>query len=213
MTDNLRIQFEDYIAQLFAPEDDALRQAQIEAQKNELPPISVHPQDGVLLQWLMRAIGARKVVEIGTLAGYSGIWMARALPADGKLYTVEKSGKHAAIARENFRRAGVTDRVEVHEGSASDVLNQLAVNGPFDMVFIDADKAGYGAYLAWAVDHLRPGGIVAAHNAFRGGRVLNPEDDDDKSMRAFIEVLAAHERVHGMVIPLGDGMAVGLKKG
>lgn len=210
MTDP-REQFEDYIAQLFAPEDDALRQANEEAHRNGMPAISVNPQDGALLQWLMRSINARTVVEIGTLAGYSGIWMARALPPGGKLYTIEKSSNHASVAQASFERAGVADMVEIVLGAGSDVLRKLGEKGPFDMVFIDADKGGYPAYLSWAVDNLRVGGIVAAHNAYRHGRLFAPESDDDRIMKTFLESLAAHPRLHGMIIPLGDGMAVGLK--
>lgn len=210
MTDP-REQFEDYIAQLFAPEDDALRQANEEAHRNGMPAISVNPQDGALLQWLMRTINARAVVEIGTLAGYSGIWMARALPPGGKLYTIEKSSNHASVAQASFERAGVAHLVEIVLGAGSDVLRKLSEKGPFDMVFIDADKTGYPAYLAWAVENLRVGGIVAAHNAYRHGRLFAPESDDDRIMKTFLETLAAHPRLHGMIIPLGDGMAVGLK--
>lgn len=212
MLDDTRQQFEDYIADLFAVEDDALKLAHDAPDYHDMPQINVKPQDGALLAWLMRSIGARKAVELGTLAGYSGIWMARALPDDGKLYTVEASSKHAEVAHASFVRAGVELRVEILRGDALQMLDKLAAQGPFDFVFIDADKRSYAAYLAWAAEHLRPGGIVAAHNAYRGGHVLNPRGEDDQAMREFLAALASDDRLHGLVIPMGDGMAVGLKK-
>lgn len=155
---------------------------------------------------------ARRVVEIGTLAGYSGTWMARALPDDGKLYTVEKSAKHADVARRSFEHAGLEDKVEVHQGEALAILDNLSSKGPFDLVFIDADKTGYPDYLRWAVANLRSGGVVAAHNAYRSGRIFEPETDDDRGMAAFNEALAAHPELDGIIIPMGDGMAVGVKQ-
>lgn len=202
----------DYITELFAPEDDALRWIQAEAERQGLPSISVQPFEGRLLQFLLRSVGARKVVEIGALAGYSGVWMARALPPGGKLITLEKSSKHAAVARASFERAGVSDRVELREGDGVTLLGKLSAEGPFDFVFIDADKASYPQYLAWTVDHLRTGGMVAAHNALRNGRVLAPEGDDDRMMDAFNRALAAETRLDSFIIGVGDGMAVGIKK-
>jgi caffeoyl-CoA O-methyltransferase len=212
MSDMPREQLDHYTTDLFSREDDALQWIQAEAQRNGLPSISVQPFEGRLLQFLVHAIGARKVVEIGTLAGYSGTWIARALPADGKLYTCEFSPKHAAVARASFQRAGVADKVEIFEGPAQDTLKTLTAQGPFDMVFIDADKTGYPAYFAWAVENLRIGGLVAAHNAFRHGKVLAPESDDDVKMDEFNRALAAEPRLESTIIGVGDGMAVGIKK-
>ncbi len=152
------------------------------------------------------------MVEIGTLAGYSGVWLARALPNDGKLYTLEKSSKHAALARQSFQRAGVGERVELLEGSAQDSLAKLSKRGPFDLVFIDADKGSYPAYLEWAAGNLRAGGLVAAHNAFRSGQVLDPQGDDDRIMDEFNRALAGHPHFDGMILAIGDGMAVGVKR-
>lgn len=205
-------QLNDYITDLFAPEDDALRWIQAEAARRELPAISVKAHEGRLLQFLVRAVGARAVVEIGTLAGYSAVWMARALPPDGKLYTLEKSGKHAEVARASFTRAGVSERVELLEGDAHESLRRLHPRAPFDFVFIDAEKAGYAPYLAWAVEHLRPGGMVAAHNAFRGGKVLKPESDDDRAMQSFNRALADDLRLDSLILAIGDGMAVGIRR-
>ncbi len=204
--------FDQYITQLFVREDDALRTTQAEADRNGLPQISLAPHEGRLLQFLALAVGAKKIVEIGTLAGYSGTWLARALPAGGKLFTLEKSSKHAEVARASFERAGVATKVELLEGDALDSLKKIEAHGPFDLVFIDADKGGYPNYLAWAVANLRSGGIVAAHNAFRGGAVLAPKNDDDRGMDSFNRALAEHPQLESTILAIGDGMAVGIKK-
>jgi caffeoyl-CoA O-methyltransferase len=205
-------QLEQYVTTLFAPEDDALRSIQAQAQDNALPAISVAPFEGRLLQFLALSIGAKRIVEIGTLAGYSGVWLARALPADGTLYTLEKSTKHAQVARANFASAGVADKVRLFEGNSHDLLPRLASDAPFDLVFIDADKTSYLDYLRWAVDHLRVGGLVAAHNAFRDGHIIAPRDDTDRAMDAFNRALASDARLESLIIGVGDGMAVGLKR-
>ena len=212
MSDDLRVQFENLIGELFAQDDEILKQVHIEAQKADMPAISIAPQDGALLQFFLRSINAKTIVEIGTLAGYSGIWMARALSEDGKLYTIDSSTKHIAVAQANFERANLSDKVDIVQGNALEVLHKIEPKGAFDFVFIDADKPNYINYLNWAIDNLRSGGMVAAHNAYRNGRVMNPEADDDKAMRQFLDALASNDRLQSMIIPLGDGMAVGLKK-
>jgi caffeoyl-CoA O-methyltransferase len=209
---DLQTQLEDYTASLFAPEDDVLRWIRAETEANDLPVINIRAYDGRVLQFLMTAITARTVVEIGTLAGYSAIWMGRALPPDGKLYTIEKSSKHAQIARASFQRAGLDKKIELREGAASDWLPKLSAQGPFDFVFIDADKEGYPDYLNWAVENLRLGGIVAAHNAFRHGAVLAPKTDEDRGMHDFNKLLASDPRLESMILAVGDGMAAGIKK-
>jgi caffeoyl-CoA O-methyltransferase len=176
-----------------------------------MPQISLAPQEGRLLQFLVKAAGAHKIVEIGTLAGYSGTWLARALPADGKLYTLEVSSKHAAVARANFERAGLSQRVELLEGPALESLKKITAHGPFDLVFIDADKGTYPQYLEWAIENLRVGGIVTAHNAFRGGRVIAPASDDDREMHNFNRALAVNPRLFSTIFAIGDGMAAGVK--
>jgi caffeoyl-CoA O-methyltransferase len=212
MSATVHERFEQYITTLFAAEDQALTNIQAAAAENGLPTISIAPFEGRLLQLLAMAVGAKKIVEIGTLAGYSGVWMARALPADGVLYTIEASSKHAQVARANFEQAGVADRVRLLEGNSADLLPKVALSGPFDMVFIDADKVSYLTYLAWAVEHLRVGGMVAAHNAFRDGRVMEPTEESDVAMDAFNRALAANERLESTIIAVGDGMAVGIKR-
>jgi caffeoyl-CoA O-methyltransferase len=200
-----------YIDNTFGGHDNVMQWIQDEADRSELPAISVLPSEGRLLQFLALAVGARKIVEIGTLAGYSGVWLARVLPVDGKLYSLEKSSKHAALARVSFERAGLSDKVQIIEGTALDSLQTLSSDGPFDFVFIDADKVSYPDYLAWAVENLRVGGMLAAHNALRGGRIVNPESDDDKGMAAFNTILAADQRLFSTIIAMGDGMAVAIK--
>lgn len=212
MNADTRLQLDSYITGLYAQEDDTLRWIQQEADRQELPPISLKPFEGRLMQFLISLAGAKKVVEIGTLAGYSGTWMARALPPDGRLYTLERSSKHAQVAQRSFQQAGVADKVNVVEGEARESLKKLSAEGPFDLVFIDADKASYPDYLAWAIDNLRPGGVVAAHNAFRGGSILTPQSDDDHAMLAFNRAIAEHPQLDGMILAIGDGMAVGVKK-
>lgn len=204
---------DQYIADLFAREDEALQWIQAEADRQGVPPISILPDEGKLIYFLARAVGARRAVEIGVLAGYSGVWIARALPAGGKLYALELSEKHARIAQRSFERAGVAERVEILEGPALNSLDRLTPRGPFDFVFIDADKPGYVDYLNWAVDNLRPGGMVAAHNALSGRRILTPENEQDFAMAAFNRALADDQRLDSTIIAVGDGLAAGIKKG
>ena len=201
-----------YVSNLFAQEDETLQWIQAEADRQELPPISILPDEGRLLQFLMKSVGARKVIEIGALAGYSGVWIARALPHDGKLYSLEHSSKHAQVVRASFQRAGLSQQAEVIEGNAMQSLAKLSKEAPFDFVFIDADKTSYLEYLKWTVDNLRSGGMVAAHNALRGGKVANPQSDDDHAMAKFNQALADEPRLESTIISMGDGMAVGIKK-
>jgi len=210
--DSLESRLQRYVTDLFAPEDDALQWIQAEAARNDMPTISVRADEGRLLMLLARSVGARIAVEIGTLAGYSGVWLARALPVGGKLYTLEKSGKHASVARSGFDRAGVAEKVEVIEGAALDSLKKISSKGAVDFVFIDADKTSYPEYLTWAVEHLRVGGMVAAHNALRAGRIVDPQSDEDRAMDTFNRALAAHPRLESTIIGVGDGMAIGIKK-
>jgi caffeoyl-CoA O-methyltransferase len=208
----LREKLNEYITELYAPEDDGLKHILAETERNNMPDIGLLPFEGRLLQFLAEMIGAKKIVEIGTLAGYSGTWMARALPADGKLFTVEVSSKHAAVARANFEHAGVGDKVEVRQGDAHDILSKLSNQAPFDMVFIDANKDSYPFYLDWAVDNVRIGGLIAAHNALRGGKVVMPDDEGDTGMDAFNRRIAAHPQLSSYLIGVGDGMAVAIRK-
>lgn len=201
----------DYVTQTFAAEDETLKRIRLEIPKQGLPEIMISPEEAAFLHFLVAATGAKQVVEVGTLGGYSGIWIARALPSDGRLITLEVDEKHARVARENFEKAGVADKVEVRVGDAHQMLPELETQGPFDFVFIDANKDGYPAYLEWSLSNLDVGGVVAAHNAFAfGGKIIN-EDPSDKSveiMRRFNQQLAQDPRLVATIFPAGDGMAV-----
>lgn len=201
-----------YITETFAHEDDVLATIRQQIPVRGLPEIMIRPEEAAFLQLLVAACGARSAVEIGTLGGYSGSWIARALPADGKLITLEVEPKHADVAREHFELAGVADRVEIRIGDAHQVLQDLSNSGPFDFVFIDAEKEGYPDYLDWTLSNLLPGGVLAAHNAFRKGALLDAHDTDQRVLatREFIRRLAADERLLSTIFPAGDGMAIGV---
>ncbi len=210
-----------YINDLFAPPDDALEGAVRAAAEAGLPPIQVTPSQGKLLHVLARLCGARRILEIGTLGGYSAIWLGRALGAGGRLVTLELSREHAAVARASLERAGLSDRVEVLVGPALESLPVIEArgDGPFDMVFIDADKPGYPEYLRWAVRLTRPGGLIVADNVVRGGRVLAPDPDDEAARGAteFNAALAAEPALDAVVLQLvgakgHDGMAIATVK-
>ncbi len=195
---------DDYISDLFIPADPALAAALEDASAAGMPPISVAPNQGKLLQVLALAHGARRILEIGTLAGYSTIWLARALPADGRLVTLEADPLHAAVAQANIVRASLADRVTVRLGLALDTLPQLVAAGeaPFDLVFIDADKPNTAAYFAWALKLTRPGSLIIADNTVRAGEVLETTSADPNvvGMREFHAILAAEPRVTATMI-------------
>ncbi len=202
-----------YVERLLEPEDAVLHEIRERSVREGLPPIAIGPFDGRHLEVLARAAGARRIVEIGTLGGYSGVCLARALPPGGRLDTFEREHKHARVAEESFRRAGVADRVRIHVGPAVERLRDVEREGPFDLVFIDADKAGYPAYLEWAATHLRVGGVVIADNVFR--RAAYPVEGDDPravaGIKAFNDSLARSGRFRTTMLPLEDGFAVGVK--
>lgn len=201
-----------YIAELFSPHDAVLQHIYDSIPRRGLPAITIQPEEGRFLQFLARACGARLAVEIGTLGGYSGTWLARGLLPGGRLITLEKEPHHAEVAREHFALAGLSDRVEVRLGDAHELLPALAAEGPFDFCFIDAEKSGYDAYLAWALANVRPGGVIAAHNAFRQGAVIDRrnEEPDTLAMRAFTRRWAAEPRLLSTIYPAGDGTLIGI---
>lgn len=206
-----------YAEKLLAPVDDVLSSALQRCRAASLPAIEVNPMDGRHLEVLVRATNARTVVEVGTLGGYSGICIARALPDDGRLFTCELNPRHAAVARENFRAAGVDAKVELLVGPAAETLGSLAEKGPFDLVFIDADKLGYPAYALWAQEHLRVGGTLVADNTFAWGLVLQEKIDIPdhalaaKAMRAFNEAIGRNPRFRTTLFPTGEGLLVAVK--
>jgi predicted O-methyltransferase YrrM len=201
----------EYITGLFAQEDELLRELKEEASREGLPAISVPPETARLLQVLLRAIGAINVLEVGTLGGYSAIWMARAMGKGSRILSLEIDPAHAAFARRYIERAGVSEVVEVRVGPALELLPTLD-GQKFDAVFLDADKEPLPTYLDWALRLLRPGGLVIADNTLRAGRVADPSADDDqlRAIREFNRKLAGSARVTGIVIPIGDGVAVGV---
>lgn len=174
-----------------------------------IPSIQVGPSDGKLIHLLLRLANAKKVVEVGTLVGYSAIHMARALPDDGHIWSVEYEPRHAEVARGNLVAAGVADKVTVLVGAGVDVLPTIIDKGPFDAVFIDADKVNYHVYGRWAVDHLRPGGLVLGDNAYLFGELME-HSDRGKAMRAFHELVAA--ACDSVCAPTPDGLVIGIKR-
>lgn len=206
-------QLSQYITNLFAKEDPALQRSKEESRNYGLPEINIQPEEGRFLQILASICGAKKAVEIGTLGGYSGIWIARGLRPGGKLYTVEREAKHAEIAQAQFAAAGLHEKIEVKVGDAHDLLPGLREFGPYDLVFIDAEKSGYPMYFSWAVENIRIGGIIAAHNAFQGGKVAAPGESDPQTtqMRNFNQLAADDHRLLSTIYPAGDGTLVAVK--
>ena len=197
----------DYVNRTHVPHDAALAQAF--AVPEGIPAIQVGPSDGRLLHLLLKLANAKKVVEVGTLVGYSAIHMARALPSDGHLWSIEFEPKHADVARANLAAAGLSDRVTVVVGAGKDILPTLVNRGPFDAVFIDADKVNYDFYGQWAIDNLRRGGLVLGDNAYLFGELLE-DADRGRGMRKFHELVAA--TCDSVCCPTPDGLVVGIKR-
>jgi predicted O-methyltransferase YrrM len=188
-----------YLDALFVGRDEGLDAAVAASAEAGLPDIQVSPQQGKLLHLLARAIGAARILEIGALGGYSTIWLARALPAGGRLVTLEVNATHARVARANVERAGLRDRVDVRLGAALDVLPALAREGagPFDFVFIDADKPNIPEYFDWSVNLSRPGALIVVDNVVREGAVVDAASPDEsvQGVRRFNELAARDARV------------------
>ena len=218
-TRSLLGEIDAYIEELFAPRDEALEAALKESRRAGLPEIHVSPNEGVLLGLLAQMVGARRILEIGTLGGYSAIHLARALPEDGALISLEIDERSAEVAKSNVERAGLGGKVEIRVGDAKVLLARVVEReeGPFDLVFIDADKEGYPEYLEWAMRLSRPGSLILADNTIRGGSVLDPKDDSARATREFNEKLARDPRLSGIVLPLIreriDGLAIALVSG
>ncbi len=206
-----------YAEHLLEPIDPLLSAALERCRAASLPAIEVNPMDGRHLEVLVRATNARNVVEIGTLGGYSGLCIARAMPPDGRLFTCESNPRHASIARENFRAAGFENRIEILVGQASQTLPTLVEKGPFDLVFIDADKLGYPHYAKWAEENLRVGGTLVADNTFAWGLVLQEKIDNPdhalaaNAMRQFNERVGKSPRFRSTLFPTGEGLLVAVK--
>jgi len=210
-------QVDKYISGLVGGEDDVLLATDKSIEEANLPPISVSPNQGKFLQVLAKSCNAKKILEIGTLAGYSTIWMARALPQGGRLISLEFDPHHAQVARANIQRAGLQDVVDIRVGKAIDIMPQLVENGegPFDMIFIDADKPPYTEYFQWALKLSRPGTLIVADNVIREGKVLDPDSTDEMvtGVRRFNDFLANSDTVTATIIQtvgskMHDGMAL-----
>jgi caffeoyl-CoA O-methyltransferase len=203
------------ITEIYQPEDDVLREIRERAQASGLPDIQVAALDARHLEILVRITGVRRAVEIGTLAGYSAVSMARGLLPGGLLFSIDADARHADVAAESFRRAGCAEKVRLLRGSAHDLLPTLSGEGPFDFCFIDADKESYDEYLDWASRHLRPGGVVVGDNAFLFGDLKQPlgpvSSPAARAMHAFHDRLARGGEFRATVLPTGEGMAVGVK--
>ncbi len=203
--------YQRYLRQLFHADDEELQRLQAEAEAAGLPPISIGPEQGKFLQVLIVLTRARKVLEIGTLGGYSGAWMARALPPDGRLISLELEEPHAAFARRQWAQMGLEGKCQVRIGPALETLPHLADEAPFDLVFIDADKENYPAYLEWAITYSRPGTVIVGDNVALGGRLVDPESREEawvQGMRRFVERLSQDPRLISTVVPYPDGLAL-----
>jgi len=209
MTQELWTSVDNYFSGLLVPEDAALQQTIAFSASAGLPAIQVSAVQGKLLHLLARMILARNILEIGTLGGYSTIWMARALPENGRVITLEAQAKHAEVAQKNFARAGVEGKVELRLGKALDTLPQIAAQGrgPFDLIFIDADKSNMPEYFEWSLRLARPGTLIIADNVVRDGRVIeeNSNDPDIDGVRRFAELASKEKRVSATALQTVGG--------
>jgi caffeoyl-CoA O-methyltransferase len=206
-----------YAVELFTPEDAVLEEVRHRSDAKKLPAIQVGTMDGLHLEVLTRAIGAKRVVEIGTLGGYSGLCLLRGMGAGGKLYTFEYEPTHAEVAAETFRKAGFAKQVEIFVGPAASNLSKINKEGPFDLVFVDADKVSYPEYLDWAAEHLRVGGVLLGDNTFAWGMIAdeNFETAEDEAavrgLREFNRLAARSGRFRSTVLPTGEGLTMAVK--
>jgi caffeoyl-CoA O-methyltransferase len=207
----------DYVQKVFNPEDSLLADVRERAEKAAIPSIHVGKMDGLHLEVLTRASGALKAVEIGTLAGYSGVCLLRGMGPKGKLFTFEYESRHAEVARETFHKAGVDKQVEIFVGEAVRELPKINALGPFDLVFIDADKISYPKYLQWAAENLRVGGLLIGDNTFAWGMIADDEFDNSedeasaRALRAFNQEAAQGGRFRATILPTGEGLTVAVK--
>jgi predicted O-methyltransferase YrrM len=220
MDDERLTQIDDYIQDLFGDHDAALAQNLVDADAAGLPPINVSANQGRLLYLLAKMSRARRILEIGTLGGYSTTWLARALPDDGRVVSLEVAQKHADVARKNLERAGIGSLVTIQVGPADQSMQRMieAREASFDFIFIDADKPGYLRYLDLALPLSRPGTVIVADNLIRNGAVLEsaPADENARAARAFNAAMASHPRLESIIVPLMrksiDGMSISIVK-
>ena len=216
--EELLARVDQYIEGLFHSPDPVLADALRDAAAAELPAIQISANQGTFLHLIARMVGARRILEIGTLGAYSTIWLARALPSEGKLITIEVNAKHAEVARRNLQRAGLDSRVEIRVGDAAAVLHGMRGEPPFDLVFIDADKVSYPKYLELVLPLAHPGTVILADNLIRGGLVLeaSPEDENARAARAFNQAIAGHPKLDSIILPTFknklDGISISIVK-
>lgn len=195
---------DEYLVSLLAPSDESLDEALRESDRAGLPKIAVAPNQGKMLELLAKGRGARRILEIGTLGGYSTIWLARALPPGGVLITLELEPKHADVAEHNLSRAGLSTLVDVRVGPAVESLRELVEEKTesFDFIFIDADKESYPEYFRWAMRLSHSGTMIVADNVVRGGEIINPRSADERvhAVRRFLEIVSAEERVEATAV-------------
>lgn len=215
MTEQLFKDVDDYISRLLAQEDEVLKTILKNNTKAGLAPIHISALQGKLLQVFARACSAKRILEIGTHGGYSTAWLARALPENGKVVTIELEPHYAELAKRNLSIAGITEKTDILQGKALDILPQLKGTQPFDLVFIDADKPPYVEYFEWAVQLSRPGSFIIADNVIREGKVLdsNSSDEKVKGVQRLNKMLQHYDKVTATILPtLGakeyDGMVV-----
>jgi caffeoyl-CoA O-methyltransferase len=217
MNNSVFSEVDHYISNLFAREDDALMSISSSIEKASLPQQSISPNQGKFLQTLALLCKAKKILEIGTFAGYSTLWLARALPDEGKLISLEFDSRHKAIAEKNIAYAGLDSKVEIRLGNALELLPILEQEGiaPFDMIFIDADKPAYAMYLEWAVRLARSGTLIVADNVIRDGKVLDEHSADEKvkGVQKFNAAMAKNFNLTGTILQMvgvkeHDGMAI-----
>jgi predicted O-methyltransferase YrrM len=222
MSEERWTEVDDYLASQLVPSDDALDEALASSEAAGLPHINVAPNQGKLLELLAKIQRSRRILEIGTLGGYSTIWLARSLPHDGHLLTLELEATNAAVARENIERAGLRSLVEVRVGPAARSLRELVSDEsePFDFIFIDADKESYPEYLELSLQLSRPGTVIVADNVVRDGEVVNPNSTDERvvAVRDFLDAASGDERLDGTAVQtVGskgyDGFALFIVKG
>ena len=203
-TRELLREIDAYVENLFSPSDGALEAALRDSRRAGLPEINVSSNEGRLRQLLTEIAGSRRILEIGTLGGYSAIHFARALPDDGTLISLEIDEHHAGVARNNVERAGLSEKVEIRVGDAHELLAALIEDdeGPFDVIFIDADKESYPEYLDASLRLVRSGSLILGDNTIRGGAVLHPKDATARATREFNERIATDPRLFSIALPL-----------
>jgi predicted O-methyltransferase YrrM len=217
MTKELFKAVDQYIGQMLVKPDEALQKAAADSAAAGLPPIAVSAAQGKLLMLITRMIGAKKILEIGTLGGYSTIWLARGMGSGGKLITLEYEPKHAEVARKNIARAGLGDVVEIVMGKALETLPKVAGRGPFDLIFIDADKENTPGYWEWSMKLARPGSVIIVDNVVRDGKVIDAQSKDASvaGIRKGMEMMAKEKRVTATAMQMVgakgyDGFAIGI---